>query len=141
MLDPPAPSTIVATIPRWLDRPPRAGETVLVGFAEFDDALAVCLTLHPDADPVEQIDALRQTVVDGATDLAIVAYTGSEDPPPSRLEATLRFLAAGAGRYGLEILGVLVAVPDQRDRAGYWRNLPDPTRFPLPTPARTEETP
>jgi hypothetical protein len=55
---------------------------------------------------------------------------------------TLRFLAAAAERYGHEVLGVLVVVLPQRDRPGYWRGLPVPTRFPLPLSyARpTEET-
>lgn len=141
MIDPPAPEVIVATIPRWLDRRPRAGETVLVGFSDDDPDLAVCLALPPEVDPTEEVNAHRQLVVDGAEAVAVVAYTGTENGSPSRLEATLRFHAASVGRYGMEVLGVLVVVPDQRDRPGYWRNLPDPARFPLPTPARTEETP
>jgi len=142
MLDPPTPATIVATIPRWLGRRPIAGETVLVGFTDNDPDLAVCLTLPPDREPVDEVVAMRQLVVDGAEAVAIVDLTGSEDPSPSRLEATHRFLAAAAGRYGHEVLGVLVVVPPQRDRPGYWRNLPDPIRLPLPLSyARpTEET-
>jgi hypothetical protein len=141
MLDPPAPSTIVATIPRWLGRRPVAGETVLVGFTDNDPDLAVCLILTPEREPVDEVAAFRQLVVDGAEAVAIVDLTGSEPPSPSRLEATHRFLAAAAERYGHEVLGVLVIVPPQRDAAGYWRNLPDPERHPLPPSyARTEET-
>jgi hypothetical protein len=141
MLDPPAPDAIVAAIPGWLGRRPIAGETVLVGFSPADDELAVCLTLPPDRDPVDEVAAMRQLVVDGAEAVAIVDLTGSEDPSPSRLEATLRFLAAAAGRYGHEVLGVLVVVPPQRGRPGYWRQLLNPTRHPLPPSyAPTEET-
>jgi hypothetical protein len=139
MLDPPAPATIVATIPRWLGRRPVAGETVLVGFSDDDDALAVCLTLQPDREPADEVEAMRQLVVDGAESVAIVDLTGAEGDP--RLDATHRFLAAAAGRYGHEVLGVLVIVPPQRDRPGYWRSLPDPARLPLPPSyTRTEET-
>lgn len=138
MLDPPMPPTIVAAIPEWLGRRPIAGETILVGFSEYDDARCVTLTLDPDRDPTDEVAALRQAVADGATDLAIVAVTGSESP---ELERTLRFLAAGSERYGLAVLGVLVIVPPQRDRPGYWRGLPVPTEFRLPPSyARTEET-
>jgi len=135
MTDPPAPSTIVATVPRWLDRRPRVGETVLVGFSPMDDDLAVCLALHPDAGPEDDLNAHRLLVADGAESVAVVAYTGRES---SLLEVSLRFHAACAARYGLDVIGVLVVVPAQRDRSGYFRSLPDPTRIPLPTPA--EET-
>jgi hypothetical protein len=139
MTDPPRPSTIVDAAPRWLGRSPRSGETVLVGFSPMDDDLAVCLALTPDREPVDEVTAMRQLVVDGAEQVAIVAYTGSEDPSPSRLEATLRFLVAVAGRCGLHVLGVLVVVAGRPGgNPGYWRTLPDPTRIPLPTP--TEET-
>jgi hypothetical protein len=138
MIDPPTPDVIVATIPRWLGRRPICGETVLVGFSDYDDEHAVTITLDPERDPVDEVGAFRQAVIDGATDLAVIAYTGAEGDP--RLEATLRFLASTAGRYQLGLLGVLVVVPEQRDRSGYWRNLPDPARHPLPTPTRTEET-
>jgi len=139
MLDPPAPSTIVESVPSWLDRAPRAGETVLVGFSDYAPDLAVCVTLPPERDPVDEVTACRQLVVDGAEHVAIVAYTGVEEPSPNRLEATLRFLTAAAERYGHEVLGVLVVVPPQRGDAGYWRSLPDPTRHPIPTP--TAENP
>lgn len=143
MLDPPAPNAIVEAIPEWLGRLPRAGETVLVGFAEYDDARCVTLTLDPDREPTDEVAALRQAVADGATDLAVAAVTGSESP---ELESTLRFLAAGAERYGLHVLGVLVIVPPQRDSRGYWRGLPVPTQYRLPptyTPrtTSTKETP
>jgi hypothetical protein len=139
MLDPPSPATIVATIPEWLARRPVAGETILVGFAEYDDARCVTITLDPDRDPTDEVAALRQAVVDGATDLAIVAVTGSESPA---LEQTLRFLALGAERFGMNVLGVLVIVPPQRGSRGYWRGLPVPTEYRLPPSyARpTEET-
>lgn len=140
MTDPPSPEAIVATIPRWLNRHPSGGQAVLVGFSPMDDDLAVCLALHPEAYPDEEVAAFRQLVSDGAKSVAILRYTGAE-PEPGGGELGLPFLAALAERHGLEVLGVLVVVPDQRDRAGYWRNLPDSTRFPLPTPARTEETP
>jgi hypothetical protein len=144
MLDPPTPSTIVATIPRWLGRKPIAGETVLIGFSEDDDDLAVCLALSPEREPVDEVVAMRQLVIDGAEAVAIVDYTGSEGGP--RLEATHRFLSAAAGRYGHEVLGVLVVVLDQRDRPGYFRSLPDPVRHHLPlslhyAPTPTEENP
>lgn len=142
MLDPPAPSTIVATIPRWLGRRPMTAELILVGFSPMDDDLAVCLALHPEREPVDEADAMRQLVVDGAESVAIVQTTGHEDPETEPVrERTYRFLAAAAERYGLEVIGVLVVVPDQRETAGYFRSLPDPTRLPLPTPARTEENP
>lgn len=148
MTDPPAPSTIVETVPAWLGRTPVTGETVLVGLTPMDAEHLVILALQPDREPLDEVQAMRQLVVDGAEQVAIVAYIGSEEPVPSipeaarrsdRLEATLRFLAAAAGRYGHDVIGVLVVVPSQRDRAGYFRSLPDPTRNPLPTP--TEENP
>jgi hypothetical protein len=139
MLDPPAPATVVATVPDWLGRRPVAGETVLVGFADTDAHLAVCLTLPPDREPVDEVDAMRQLVVDGAESVVIVDVTGAEGDP--RLDATHRFLAAAAGRYGHEVIGVLLIIPPQRDRPGYWRTLPAPDRHPLPPSyARTEET-
>jgi hypothetical protein len=139
MLDPPTPATVVATVPEWLGRRPIAGETVLVGFAAADAHLAVRLTLPPDREPVDEVDAMRQLVVDGAESVVIVDVTGAEGDP--RLDATHRFLAAAAGRYGHEVIGVLLIVPPQRDRPGYWRTLPAPDRHPLPASyARTEET-
>jgi len=145
MTAPPDPSTIVATIPRWLGRPPRCGETILVGLSPMDEEHLVILALDPNREATDEVAAMRQLVIDGAEQVAIVEYTGSEDPPPSLLEATLRFLAAAAARYGLDVLGVLVVVVrQQRDRAGYWRQLGDDSSTairPLPTPTRTEETP
>jgi hypothetical protein len=139
VLDPPTPATIVATIPEWLGRRPIAGETVLVGFSEYDDAHAVTITLDPNRDPTDEVAAIRQAVLDGVTDLAIVTLTGSENPQGPPIGAV--FLAAAAERYGLRVLGALVVVPPQREAPGYWRNLPDPTRHPLPPSyTRTEET-
>ena len=140
MLDPPDPATIVATIPRWLDRRPATGEAVLVGFTDNDPDLAVCLALHPEADPFDELNAVRQLVVDGAESVAILRTTGAE-PAPGGGRLGLPFLTACAERYGLEVLGVLVVVPPQRDRPGYFRSLPDPARYPLPPSyARTEES-
>lgn len=134
MLDPPPPWTIVASVPRWLGRPPVTAEAVLVGFSPMDDDLAVCLAMHPEALPEDEVAAMRRLVVDGAEAVVIVRYTGAEGGG----NLGLPFLAACAERYGLDVIGVLVVVPAQRDRPGYFRTLPDPTRHPLPTP--TEET-
>jgi hypothetical protein len=139
MLDPPAPALVVASLPEWLGRRPIAGETVLVGFSEYDDARCVTITLDPDRDPTDEVAALRQAVVDGATDLVIVAVSGDES---AALNLTLQFLAIGAARWQLTVAGVLLIVPPQREAPGYWRTLPAPDRYPLPLSyARTEETP
>lgn len=141
MTDPPAPSTIVATVPRWLGRPPIAGETVLVGLTPMDEDHLVCLALNPERDPMDEVNACRQLVIDGAEQVAILQYTGVES---AAAELILRFLATAAARYQLNVIGVLVVVPPQRGRAGYWRAIVSPpggdtvTRNPIPTP--TEET-
>jgi hypothetical protein len=139
MLDPPPPAAVVASLPEWLGRRPIAGETVLVGFAEYDDTRCVTITLDPNREPTDEVAALRQAVVDGATDLVLVAVTGAESPA---LDLTLQWIAAGALRYGLAVAGVLLIVPPQRDRPGYWRTLPAAEQYPLPPSyARmTEET-
>jgi hypothetical protein len=139
MLDPPPPASVVAALPEWLGRRPIAGEAVLVGWAEYDDAHVVTITLDPDRDPTDEVAALRQAVVDGATDLVIVAVSGVES---AALDLTLRFLALAAERWQLTVAGVLLIVPPQREAPGYWRTLPAPDRYPLPPSyARTEETP
>lgn len=143
MTDPPDPSTIVATVPRWLERQPRAGETVLVGLTPMDAEHLVVLALNPERDPMDEVNACRQLVVDGAEQVAIVGYTGVESAAG---DLTLRFLAVAAARYQLDVIGVLVVVPPQRDRPGYWRSIERPlapvpapvVRNPIPTP--TEET-
>lgn len=140
MLDPPAPSTIIAAIPRWLGRRPVTAETVLVGFSPMDANLAVCLALHPEREPIEEVLAMHRLVVDGAEAVAIVQTTGAEDPATEQLrERMLRFLTYAAERYGLEVIGVLVVVPPQRGRAGYWRSLPDRTRHPIVDETVTHE--
>lgn len=135
---PPDPSTIIATVPRWIGRAPRTGETVLVGLTPADDEQLALVTLEPEREPLDEVEAMRRLVVDGAEQVAVVSYTGAET---EQHEATLRFLAAAASRYGLDVLGVLVVVPDQRGRRGYWRGLPVPTRFRLPLPPRPAPTP
>ncbi len=139
MLDPPAPAAVVAALPEWLGRRPIAGETIVVGFSPMDDDLAVCVKIPPDREPADEVLAMRQLVVDGAEAVVIVDVTGAEGDP--RLDATHRFLAAAAGRYGHEVIGVLLVVPPQREAPGYWRSLPEPARYPLPPSyARTESS-
>ncbi len=139
MLDPPAPAAVVAALPEWLGRPPMPGEVVLVGFSDYDDGHCVTIVLDPDRDPTHEVDALRQAVVDGATDLVIVAV--SVVIPPAGLDLVLRFLALGAERFALAVAGVLLVVPPQGESSGYWRTLPAPEQYPLPSSyARTESS-
>ncbi len=141
MLDPPAPAAVVAALPEWLGRPPIAGQLVLVGHAEYDDAHVVTIVLDPDRDPLDEATALRQAVVDGATDLVVVVVDAS-DPPSAGLDLVLQYVTVGARRWQLDLAGVLLIVPPGQEASGHWRTLPAPERYPLPPSyARpTEET-
>lgn len=101
-LDVSAPGALVASLDR--DRP-GDGRTVLVGWSDDYPDLVVRIDLALDAYPDDEVQAVRQLIVDGAERASIVSYTA--DGHGGRLLARAGFLAYAAARYGLDVRGVL----------------------------------
>lgn len=116
------PAAVLSTLPRVLGRKPSAGETVALGWND-DDSHAVSVTIHPDACPHEEAAALHQLAADGATRVVVVAYTGPGDGSPNvELAASLRWMEAAAGRYGLTVYDSLIVTRHRPPAGATWRS-------------------
>jgi hypothetical protein len=133
---PPAgPAALVASLPATLGRPLRYCEVALLGWSPHDEEHVAVVTWQSDpADPVEEVSAVRQLVVDGAETAAAVFRA----PTAADGEVVLGFVGAVAARYGLDLLDAVVILRDRyRSIACTDPSCCPPEGRPLPTP--TEE--
>jgi hypothetical protein len=148
---PDSPLELLRSLPQHLGRQPRIGELVLIGWSPMAEELAVVVTLPlADAEPREELAAVRQLVIDGAEEAAAVLLV-----PREEIGLTLGvFLGAVAARYGLQLLDAVTVHPDAQGVI-VWRSLsctdpgccpPEGTPLPWPLkpsgqPVTPEETP
>lgn len=120
---PGTPGELLAALPAHLGRPLAEGEAVLIGWTDLDPTLAVVLSLDlRDSEVRDEVNLVRQAVVDGAEQAALVvaSHVTTGGPPAAWAhgEAVARYMGATAARYGLDLLDALVVVGDRYRSAG-----------------------